>query len=131
MLHLVTTSNTGQFKLSAPYYVSAEVATHRGHAIWITQLFQQHPQPEAMETPPHSVLWKKVLANHTEVHEHEQPFLLYRALTSADVRPGKPPASPTLNLDYSYAEPSYSPTQFTIACLSFGPYESFFLTPNF
>lgn len=124
MLHPGTTPHTGQLEISAPSFVAAEVATQRGHTVWIPSLFQQ-PQ----QTPPACVgdrmCW---LTNHTEVLEHEQGAL---TLTSVDVMPRKPLASPAQDPNCSCCRASTSPMQSTMVFPSFAPYQSLFLTLNF
>lgn len=72
MLYPGSTPHTGQFKISAPSFVAAEVATQKGHVVWIPWLSQ-----EPQQTPPACVQGKKVLPDKTRRGEHEQPLLLH------------------------------------------------------
>lgn len=102
-----TTPHPGQLKISAPSFVAAEVATQRGHAVWIPLVFQQQPQPQ--QTPPACVQGKKVLADKS--HRGVWAWTaLALTVTSVNVRPRKPPASPAWNPNCSCCRPSNSPT---------------------
>lgn len=105
MLHPGTMAlYTGQFKISVLSFVAAEVATQRGHTVWIPLLFQQ-PQ----QTPPASVQGKKELADKPQRGACVWTALAL-TLTSVDVRPRKPLASPAQNPNCSCCRASTSPT---------------------
>lgn len=57
MLHPGTTPHTGQFKISAPSFVAAEVATQRGHMAWIPLLSQQ-PQQTPLPAREEGAAWQ-------------------------------------------------------------------------